>query len=399
VAQQGFPPRRSPRQPDSGRIGRHGAPAPEIESDRELRQDWPSQPERPEVADRGTRARPDAGPRPDAGARARPDGGVRPDPGVRPDRQSRPDRTSRPARPDQESWRHDDPFTAGDDEGDLPPWAGLSIYPARPGGGRVRPPVPDEPDEAPPGGGAPGGRGRRRGRAAAARLRRSRRRVVIWCGTAIALAVIIAVVLVIHGLGKPAPKSDFVNTLQAGEFRSVPNSCRSVSPALLSQYLPGTARKVTSAGPSSGTSQCSFTVDQKPVFRVLEVTLQAFAPSAIPAGDGSATANATDTFLVTQAALAHPGKKAPLPPAAITPVPGLGQQALSALQVSKASRAITDLVTVMARERNVLVTVSLQAQASGNGFGPVSASNLRAAALAVSRSVLAKAAAGPAVTG
>lgn len=379
MAQQGSPPRRPSRQPGSGRIGRHGAPAPEIESDRELRQDWPSQSERPEVADRGTRS----------------------DRGSRPDRMSRPDRTSRPARSDRETWRHDDPFTAADDEGDLPPWAGLSIHPTRPGGGRVRPPAPeaDEPDEAHPGGGRTGGRGRGRGRAAAARLRRSRRRVVIWCGTAIAAAVIIAVVLVIHGLSKPVPKSDFVNTLQVGEFRSVPNSCSSVSPALLSQYLPGTRRKVTSAGPGSGTSQCSFTVDQKPVFRVLEVTLQAYQPSAIPAGDGSATANATDSFLVTQAALAHPGKKAPLPPASMTPVPGLGQQALSALQVSKATKSITDLVTVLARDHNVIVTVSLQAQASGDGFGPVSASNLRAAALAVSRAVLAKAAAEPAVTG
>src|SRR5450755_2733724 len=236
-------------------------------------------------------------------------------------------------------------------------------------------------------------------RAAATRRRRSRRRVYVWCGTAIALAVIVAAVAAIRGLSKPTPASTFVTTLQAGEYRSVPSACGSVGSALLSQYLPGSARKVTPAGTGTSASQCTFTVDSKPVFRVLEVTAQAFAPSAVAAGDGSATANAQDSFLVTEQQLAHPGKKAPLPPAQITPLTGLGKQAFSALQVIHAGNTVTDLVTVLARDHNVVVGVSLQAQASGDGFGPVSLAKLRTGALAISRMVVAKAVAEPTVSG
>jgi hypothetical protein len=212
-------------------------------------------------------------------------------------------------------------------------------------------------------------------------------------------AVIVAAVVAISGIHKPAPHSGFVTSLQAGEFRSVPSACGSVSPALLGQYLPGKARKVTPAGTSGTTSQCSFTVDTKPVFRVLEVTAQAYQPSVVAAGNGSATDGALDAYLLAQQQLARPGKKAPLPAAQITPLPGLGKQAFSALQVVHAGRSVTDLVTVLARDRNLVITVSLQAQASGDGFGPVSVTTLRAGALAVSRAVMARGAAEPAVRG
>jgi hypothetical protein len=210
------------------------------------------------------------------------------------------------------------------------------------------------------------------------------------------VAVIIAAVAAIHGLHKAAPASPFVTTLQAGEYRTVPSACNSVGPALLSEYLPG-ARKVTPAGVGSGTSQCTFTLDSKPMFRVLQVTEQAYQPSAVAAGNGSATANATDSFLLAQQQLAHPAKKSPLPAAQVTPLTGLGKQAFSAIQVIRTGKAVTDLVTVLVRERNVVVSVSLQAQASGDGFGPVSLSTVSAGAQAVGRTVLAKVAAGPAV--
>jgi hypothetical protein len=241
------------------------------------------------------------------------------------------------------------------------------------------------------------GRRRGRGRAAAARLRKSRRRVYIWCGSAIAVAVIIAAVAAIHGLHKPVKHTGFITSLQSGEYRTVPSACSSVSPALLSQYLPGSARKVTPASTSGTTSQCSFTVDSKPVFRVLEVTAQAYQPSLVSAGNGSGTASATDSFLTAQQQLAHPGKKSPLPAAQLGSLTGLGQQALTALQVIHHGHSVTDLVTVLTRQHNVLVTVSLQAQVSGRGFGPVSVATVRAGALAVSRAVLAKVVAGHAV--
>jgi hypothetical protein len=198
---------------------------------------------------------------------------------------------------------------------------------------------------------------------------------------------------------KPAPHSDFVQTLQAGEYATVPSACGTVSSALLTQYLSGTTRRVTPASTGAGTSQCTFTVDRRPVFRVLEVTMQAYQPSAVAAGDGSATENAVGSFAVTQQSLAHPGKKAPLPPATITPITGLGMQAISALQVLKAGRNVTDLVTVVARDHNVVATITLQAQASGGGYGPVSVPTLRQGALTIARAVLAKTQAQKAVRG
>jgi hypothetical protein len=358
VAQQGSPPRRSSRRPESGRAGRHGSREQPAIPGPDPRDDWGTRPGR---ADAGQRAAP-------------------------------AQRESRPARPDREAWRQHDPFTA-DDEADAPPWAGPSIHATGPGGSRLRPPAqgPDEPEPRP-------GVGRRRGRADATRLRRSQRRVYLWCGTAIAVAVIVAVVAAIHGLRKPAPASPFVTTLQAGEYRTVPSACGSVSPALLSQYLPG-ARRVTPAGSGTGTSQCTFTVDSKPMFRVLQVTAQAYQPSAVAAGNGSATANATGAFLLAQQQLAHPGKKSPLPAAQVTPLTGLGKQAFSAVQVIRAGKAVTNLVTILVRDRNVVVSVSLQAQASGQGFGPVSVATVQAGALAVGRVVVAKAAAEPVVHG
>jgi hypothetical protein len=295
----------------------------------------------------------------------------------------------------RDSWREQDPFH-GEAESELPPWAGPSIYPTGPGGTRIGPPEP-ETEEPAPESAAPRRRGR--GRAAAARLRKSRRRVYVWCGTAIVLAVIVAGVAILHGLPGHHNKPTFISTFQAGEYKTVPSACTAVSSALLSQNLAGSARKVTPASTGSGQSQCSFTVDAKPVFRVLEVTIQAYQPSLIAAGNGSATDSATDSYLASRNQLAAPGKRSPLPAAQVTVLTGLGQQGLSALQVIRASHAVTDLLTVMARDHNVIATVSLQEQASGGGFGPVSVSSLRAGALAVCKAVLAKALAQPVVQG
>lgn len=309
------------------------------------------------------------------------------------ERGRRPLAGQRSGRGGRDTWRDQDPF-GGEEESEPPPWAGLSIRPTGPGGVRIRPPEaePEEqPDEAP----APRRRGR--GRAAAARLRKSRRRVYVWCGTAIVLAVIVAGVAILHGLPGHKSKPDFISTFQPGEFKTVPSACTTVSSALLGQYLPGSARKVTPASTGTGQSQCSFTVDAKPVFRVLEVTIQAYQPSLIQAGNGSATDNAEDTYQSARQQLAAPGKRSPLPPAQLAQLTGLGQQALSAIQVIHANNAVTDLLTVMARDHNVVATVSLQAQASGDGFGPVSVSQLRAGALAICRAVMAQAMAQPAV--
>jgi len=415
VAQQGNPPRRPSRVPESGRSGRHGRPDPRDWSDQDPEAGWQSGPA-PVTGDRAYPQTerpypPDERPYPPAEPPYPP--AERPfPPDEHPfspaDRPYPPDDSSypadrgpgqrgpaRPSRAERDGWRDRDPFA--DDDGDAPPWAGPSIHATRAGGTRLRPPPEAAVADLPETSTGPRPRRRGRGRAAAARLRKSRRRVLILCGTGIAAAVAVAAVAAIHLLHKPVHHTSFITTLQHGEYRSVPKACDSVGTALLSQVLSGSSPTTTPVGAGGSTSQCSFSVDHKPVFRVLGVTIEAYDPSAIPAGNGSATDNAVDTFLVAKQGLINPGKKAPLPPAQLEPVKGLGQEAFTALQKIHRARTRTDRVTVMVRERNLIVTISLEAAASGRGYGPVSVPTLQSGALAVARHVLAKATAEPTV--
>jgi hypothetical protein len=380
VAQQGSPPGRHSRVPYPG-----DAPYGDEIPDR----DDGTPPDRGSEAERSIR--PDRSRRAD---RERPDR-------QRPDRQ-RPDRQ----RPGHAGWQQLDPFGPGPDtDTDLPPWAGPVGYPARPTATVRRPATPrrhEDQDERGPAGNLDVGAGqasvpadgatrsgRRRGRAAATRLRKSRRRVYRWCGVAIVLCVAAAgtVAIVTHHAPKPAL---YVTSLQAGEFTSVPSACGSVGTQVLNQFLPGPGRTATSELASSTDSQCSFTVDAKPSFLVLEVQAQSYQPFAAATGDGSATANAQDNFALVQQGLAHPPKRSPLPPAQISNVTGLGQQAVMALQNEHVSGIITDVATVVIRERNVVVTASMSGQESGHGFGPVPVATLEAGAKAAAKALLAK---------
>jgi hypothetical protein len=281
---------------------------------------------------------------------------------------------------------------------DLPPWAGLSITPRRPPGkGGVsprprypeqRPPDADEADEAwPPS-------GPRTRRAIATRARKARRKILTWGGVAIAVVIIAAGVLLFFSPKAAAPRhGDFVTTYQPGDFRSVPNACRVVSVATLNQYLPGTrARAVSALGGSRTESQCTWTLDARPLYRVLEVTAQAYAPSLLATGNGSATFSAIDSYTAAQQGLANPPKATHLPKATVTPVRGLGDSAFSALQVIRASGDTTDLVTLVVREHNALITVELQGldhSARRGGYGPVSIRQLEAGTVAAAHEVLA----------
>jgi hypothetical protein len=287
-------------------------------------------------------------------------------------------------------WAAADPFTGGDDEEDPPPWAGLTIRPARAGGARTKAEAEAEPEQADAAAAPATPRRRGRGRARATRLRKSRRRVVVYCGAAVVLAVIVAGYFALRALPKHTPAPSFITTLQPGEFATVPDACQAVDPALVASYLPGQVTRVNPAGTSATDSQCSLTVDHKPVFRVLNVTSQAYQPSAVAAGNGSATDNARDNFLLAEQTLRTPGKKAAVPPAQVTPITGLGTEAVRGVQVSHAGPIVNDLVTVVVRQRNLVVTVIFQAQAAGNGFGPVDTSTIQAGALAVARAVLAQ---------
>jgi hypothetical protein len=316
-----------------------------------------------------------------------------------PRRRGRPERPSPPRPPRLDAF--DD---RGDD--DLPPWAGPGIYPTGPGGKERRPRRADE-DDGRPGsglsdrGGPPDGNGawpaeepgrsRRSRRAAAARARKSRRRLIV------AGAVVVVGVLAVLGIlgklpfqGKPAPaqNSGLVTTFQPGEFHSVPNACDAVSTATLGQYLPGKVAEVSQALGTSTQSECTWTLDARPNFRVLTVTSQAYSPSLLASGDGSATFSAMDGYSQDLQALQNPPKKTKAPQAQIGGAVGLGSEAFTAFQVFHVGGNTTDEVTVVARDRNVVAIVTMQGQEHGGGFGPVPAATLRAGALAVAHEVL-----------
>ncbi len=344
-------------------------------------------------------------------------------------------RARSPERPrrDEPQWRQFDGFGPDHDD-ELPPWAGPNAYPLgtaqrhgaergshaagrvgeeyddRPGSGRSSADDPGWPSADDPGWpsaddpGWPSANGQadpparaelptRRGRAAATRLRKSRRRVYRLCGIAIAVCVIAAGLTAILTHHTPKP-SLYVTSLLPGEFKSVPNACGSLSSTVLNQYLPGPGRTVASEISETTQSQCTFTLDRKPDFLVLEVTAQAYQPfaAATAAGSaaGSASANAQDNYSLTQRTLAKPPKGSPLSAAQLSPLLKTGQQALVAVQAEDVRRITTEVVTVVIRERNVLIVVSESGQESGQGFGPVSVATLRAGAEAAARGMLAK---------
>jgi hypothetical protein len=204
---------------------------------------------------------------------------------------------------------------------------------------------------------------------------------VTW-GSVAAIAAVVAVA--IFFLVEPsAPPRQYVTALQKGEFRAVPNACRVIGPSSLRQYLNGTPNKGVQTFGAVTKSECTFQVDSKPTFREVDITFQAYTPSLIAPGNGSATSYARYTFAQTRQELATPPKNTPEPPATIKPVSGLGSQAVTAVQLFR-QRSKTDLVTVLVRVHNVLITVKLWATV-GRGFAPVSIPQLESSAQAAAR--------------
>jgi hypothetical protein len=345
--------------------------------------------------------------------------------GVPPRQPWQPDEQGRHGRGERSGRPHPDAFDDGPDE-DPPPWAGMGIYPTGPGG-RERRPRPAEADDRRAERSGPARSGstraasvratsvpnnwsgpregedgwapeqptrRRSRRARVARARKARREIII---AVVVIVVGVAVVLGVLGKlpfqSKPAPASQgsrFVTTFQPGEFRSVPNACDVVTAATISQFLPGKVARVSQALGSSVQSQCTWTLDAKPDFRVLTVTGQAYSPSLLASGDGSATFSAIDAYGDELQNLQHPAKKTKTPVAQIGTVVGLGSTAFSALQVfHEGGGNITDEVTVVVRDHNALIIVTMQGQEHGGGFGPVPDATLRAGALAAAHEAIA----------
>jgi hypothetical protein len=274
------------------------------------------------------------------------------------------------------SWDND---KFAESEQDSPPWAGVEVTPrwadreARQRT-RVDQPAEDVPEHAPEDQYAGLGF---RSRVLAARSRRTRRMTYIWGGALVAVVVIITGLYLAKG-DSPAPaRSDgFVQAYLPGEFKTVPNTCASVATATLSH---GAAQ-----------SLCNWTVDAPPLYRLLQVNSQAYAPTGLASGNGSATAAATDAYQRALRLKRHPPKATHLPKALVTAVPGLGNGAFAAFQRLSAGGDTTDLMTVVLRHRNVLITVQLQglSHSTRGHYGPVSVSQLRAGAIAAAREVL-----------
>jgi len=299
---------------------------------------------------------------------------------------------------------------AGTDE-QSPPWAGPGVTPrwadqdarrrrahARPdtegyGGhaGRaeaLRSPAgnwqDDEPGQV---GWEPGSRSRK----AAARSRRRSRLTWVWAGAAVAVVLIVAGVVVKLSGHQAAPVSHggFVTTFQRGELKTVPNSCTAVTATTLGRYLPGKRRMVAPRSLNgSAQSLCNWTLDAPPLYRVLEANTQAYAPSGLATGNGSATNSAVDAYQQALVTLRHPLRATHLPPATITELHGLGTAAFAALQVVQARGISTDLETVVVRDRNVVITVVMQGPHARSGrYRAAPQSELQSGAMAAATDI------------
>lgn len=232
------------------------------------------------------------------------------------------------------------------------------------------------------------GDGARGDRALRAAARKRRRWLLTGGGVAVLAAVAVAVVLLTGGHQAPASVTpgSLITTFQAGELRQVPNACHVVPAATVQQYLPGKA-KVASPLPVNGSagSACNWTIDQPPTYRLMELNLQAYAPNGLASGDGSATFAATDAYQLALQELQTPPKNSPAASrATVRVLSGFGSQAFTAQQVFHVGGAVTDVATVMVRDHNVVVTVTLDGLARSNrgNYGPVSQSQLAQAAMA-----------------
>jgi len=201
----------------------------------------------------------------------------------------------------------------------------------------------------------------------------------------------VVVVAVIEGGSSDAGSAPgaLVTTFLPNEVQQVPAACRAVSSMVLDQYMPGRS-KPAAAQPLNGKtgSQCSWTVDDPQQYRFLEVVLEAYGPSGLASGNGSATRAAQDAFASARAAKQFPPPNSKQPRATVSAVAGLGQEAVSAGQHYK-RRVVLDMETLIVRYRNVIVTVVFEARVGGRyGADPVGV--LRSGAKAAARAALSR---------
>ena len=236
--------------------------------------------------------------------------------------------------------------------------------------------------------------------------RRSRRRMLFAGGGVAVVVIAVAVYFLIGGSGNSANLGlgSLVTTFLPGEVESVPDACNAVPTATLSQYLPDSPKQAAPPLNSGTNSQCSWTMDDAPTYRVLEVQIEAYTPSAlvansngtglVPAGNGSATYAAEAAFASYDYNLVHPAAKSGQPAATITDIPGMpggnDTSAFSATQVFDRGGAITDEATVYVRYRNVIIIAVMEGTDRSSGtkkYGPVAMSDLITPAQTIAKQV------------
>ena len=274
----------------------------------------------------------------------------------------------------------------------VPQWAGPDAeadepprhQPGAPGAQSGRP-TPGGQSGRPASGGRPGRR-TPGGRAQRAAARRRRRWLIMLAGLVVVAGGVTAAI-VVPGGPAPAPVTPgaLITTFQPGELQTVPNACPAVPAATVQQYLPGPVKQASPlAIDGTAESACNWTIDRAPVYRLLELNLLAYAPNGLASGDGSATDAARDAYARALRDLRDPPRRSADPRATVSMLSGLGNEAFSATQVFRRGGAVTDVATVVVRFHNVIVTATLNGleQSNQGHYGPVSLSELSAAALA-----------------
>jgi hypothetical protein len=228
--------------------------------------------------------------------------------------------------------------------------------------------------------------------------RRTRRRLLIAGGAVVALAIAATIYLLDGGPGAAnLGFGSFVTSFLPGELQQVPDPCTAVPAATLQQYMPGTLKQAAPPLNSGKNTACTWTLDNAPTYRVLEVEMNAYSPSGLASGNGSATFAAEDAFQSAESVFTSPGPKSNQPKASVTDVSGMpgGTQtsAFQATQVFIRGGATTDVANVVVRYRNVIITVivdGLDQTTGGKKYGPVVMGDLTAAANTVAKEMAAQ---------
>ena len=227
--------------------------------------------------------------------------------------------------------------------------------------------------------------------------RRRRRRLYVIAGGALAVVIAVTVYFLTSGGSGRSTNlglGSLVTSFLPGELQQVPDACSAVPGATLSQDLPGQLKVASPPLNTGANSQCTWTLDHAPLYRVLEVNMQAYSPNAlVVVGDGSATFAAEYAYAEAETTKQTPGPRSGQPKATVNDLSGMpggnDTSAFEATQVFTVNGAVTDVATVVVRYRNVIVTVVLNGldHANGGKYGPVSMSDLSSAAQTVAQQV------------